>query len=93
MPYTSDKRLWLTKDDQVVEEGDPKAATLLVGEGGTLDDETAARYNLSNDGAKQSKRVTENKAVTREAADTKADVSNQPKSGIIVDKEPKAKDK
>jgi hypothetical protein len=47
MAYTSDKRLYLTSDGQVVEEGDERAATLLVGEGGQLSDEQAAQYGLT----------------------------------------------
>lgn len=46
MPYTSEKRLYLTADGKVVEEGDPNAATLLVGEGGQLSDEDAEHYGL-----------------------------------------------
>jgi hypothetical protein len=48
MAYTSDKRLYLTSDGQVVEEGDERAATLLVGEGGQLSDEQAAQYGLGS---------------------------------------------
>lgn len=47
MPYKSDKRLYLTADGRVVEEGDPDAASLLVNEGGELDDATAERYGLT----------------------------------------------
>ena len=43
----SNRRLYLTADkSRVVEEGDTEAAYLLVGEGGALDDDTAARYGL-----------------------------------------------
>lgn len=48
--FTSDKRLMLTEDNQVVKDGDPKAVKLLVAEGGTLSDEDAAKYGLSGDG-------------------------------------------
>jgi hypothetical protein len=48
MPYTSDRRLFTTADrSRVVEEDDPEAAFLLVGEGGELDDATAERYGLN----------------------------------------------
>lgn len=47
MPWIADRRLYRTADDQVVEEGDERAAFLLVGEGGTVDDETVARYGLA----------------------------------------------
>lgn len=55
MAYTSDRRLYLTADDQVVEEGDPAAATLLVGEGCDVDDETAKRYGLKAKAAPEEK--------------------------------------
>jgi hypothetical protein len=47
MAFQSDKRLYLTSDGQVVEEGDERAATLLVGEGGQLSDADAAKYGLN----------------------------------------------
>lgn len=63
MTYLSDKRLYLTADGQVTD--DPEQAhELLVGEGGELRDEDAARYGLT--GGKGSKAVStapENKAV------------------------------
>jgi hypothetical protein len=46
MPYTAEERLYLDADGNVVKEGDPKAATLLVGAGGQLSDEDARRYGL-----------------------------------------------
>jgi hypothetical protein len=50
--YTSDRRLWITNDGKLVEEGDPRAALLLVGEGGQLSDEDAERYGLTGTKAK-----------------------------------------
>lgn len=48
MPFTSDRRIWLTADkSKVVEDGDPAAAFLLVGEGGQLSDEEAEQYGLT----------------------------------------------
>ena len=47
MPFQSDKRLYLTREGEVVEEGDERAATLLVGEGGQLSDAQAAQYGLT----------------------------------------------
>jgi len=47
MAYVSKERLYLDADGKVVKEGDEKAATLLVAEGGELDDVTAKRYKLS----------------------------------------------
>lgn len=49
--YTSDKRLYVTADGKVVEEGDPAAVSLLVGIGGQLSDEDARRYGLIADNA------------------------------------------
>jgi hypothetical protein len=48
MPFQSDKRLYLTADDQVVEEGDERAVSLLVGAGGQLSDAQAAKYGLGS---------------------------------------------
>ena len=47
MAYQSTKRLYLTREGEVVEEGDERAATLLVGEGGQLSDAQAAQYGLT----------------------------------------------
>jgi hypothetical protein len=70
MPYTSDKRLYLTEDGQVVEEGDPRAAILLVGEGGQLSDEDARRYGLTEKTEAKAKAAPpENKA--RQQRETK----------------------
>ncbi len=45
---TSDRRLYVTADrSQVVEEGDPHAAYLLVGVGGQIDSDSVARHGLS----------------------------------------------
>ena len=53
MPYThAGPRLWRTADDQVVQEGDPRAAFLLVAPGQTLSDDEARRYGLSADAEK-----------------------------------------
>lgn len=46
--FTSTKRLYLTADKaKVVEEGDPEAAFLLVGEGGQIPQEEAEKYGLT----------------------------------------------
>lgn len=50
--YTSEKRWYLTADGKAVEEGDPTAATLLIGIGGQLSDEDAERYGLTGSKAK-----------------------------------------
>lgn len=48
--YISDKRYFLTADgSRAVEEGDPEAATLLVGKGGELPEAEAEKYGLRLD--------------------------------------------
>lgn len=44
--YTSDRRLYLTRDGRVVEDGDPEAHQLLVGAGGQITAEMARQYGL-----------------------------------------------
>jgi hypothetical protein len=46
MAYVSDRRLYRTVDDEVVEEGHPDAAFLLVNEGGTLSEEDVRKYGI-----------------------------------------------
>lgn len=49
MPFQSDRALYLNADrTEVVEEGDPEAAFLLVGAGSEIDDADAARYGLGS---------------------------------------------
>jgi cell division septation protein DedD len=49
MPYTSDKRLYLNRDQTaIVPEDSAEAASLLVAEGGQISDELAAKYGLTN---------------------------------------------
>lgn len=54
MPYThaGPGRLWLTEKGDVVEDGDERAAILLVAPGQTLSDDEAARYKLPRQNAK-----------------------------------------
>ena len=54
MPYVHEgpSRLWLTEDGEVVEDGDERAAILLVAPGQTLSDEEATRYKLPRPAAK-----------------------------------------
>lgn len=70
MSYVSDRRLYLTADGRVVDEGDEAARTLLVGEGCELDDATAAQYGLSGKApaTKAVEVVPENKAVSKAPA-------------------------
>ncbi len=45
--WTSDRRIFVNADrSKVVDESDPEAASLLVGEGGQLDEATAERLGL-----------------------------------------------
>jgi len=46
MTWTADKRYYLSADGRVVEEDDPEAHTLLVGEGGAMPLADAERYGL-----------------------------------------------
>lgn len=47
MPYThTGPRLWRTADDQLVPDGDSRAAFLLVAPGQTISDDEARRYGL-----------------------------------------------
>lgn len=46
MPYKAEKRLYLNSDNQIVEEGDPSAARLLVAEGDTIPLTEARKYGL-----------------------------------------------
>lgn len=63
--------LYLTNDDQVVEEGDPRAATVLVADGGQLPDDVAEKYGLA--GEKPSVTFTpDEEAKAKEAQPNKA---------------------
>lgn len=67
--YTAAERLYLDKDGNLVREGDPTKASLLVGVGGQLSDEDAARYGLLDAPAEKAKSApTENKAVSKAPA-------------------------
>lgn len=71
MVYTSDKALYVNADKSRVVPGDsPEAAFLLVGEGGQLSDEDAAKYGLTKPETKEAKPAAD-KAVKA------ADVSNK----------------
>ena len=51
MAFTSDRRLWLNADrSAVVEDGDPAAAYLLVGEGGEVPTAVVRQYGLKSPG-------------------------------------------
>ena len=44
--FTSDRRLYLSKEGKVVEHDDPNKSELLVAEGGSLSHEDALKYGL-----------------------------------------------
>jgi hypothetical protein len=69
--YHATKRIYLNRADQVCEENDPDAATLLVGVGGTLSDAQARKYGLVQDDASAPEAPAESKAVA-EPPHTKA---------------------
>jgi hypothetical protein len=65
MTYTSDKRLHVNSDrTKIVPEDHPDVGYLLVGEGGELSDEEAAKYGLgkTKSDAKAEHAPPENKA-------------------------------
>jgi hypothetical protein len=66
--YVSDRRLYLTADDRVVEEGDPAARTLLVAKGGEVDAETVKKYNLKHREAPAAENKLSSKAPQNKAA-------------------------
>lgn len=72
MPYIHDgPTLWLTEDQTtIVEDGDPRAAVLLVAHGGTLPDDVAAKYGIKAHYTvpNKLKTGTANKAVVEEDA-------------------------
>ncbi len=49
---TSDRRLYANADGKVVEEKDPKRATLIVGQGGALSPQDAQKYGLRSEGGR-----------------------------------------
>jgi hypothetical protein len=49
--YTSNERLYLDKDDNVVKADDPNRLTLLVAAGSTLPMEKAEKYGLTKEAA------------------------------------------
>jgi hypothetical protein len=49
MPWKADRRLYLSEDGRVVEEGDEAARTLLIGEGSEMPLADARKYGLVDD--------------------------------------------
>jgi hypothetical protein len=53
--YTSETAVYANSDGEVVPEDSPDAAYLVVAAGGTITDEEAAKYGLTDDGAAKRK--------------------------------------
>jgi hypothetical protein len=68
MAFKADRRLWLTEDDRVVDEGDPAARFLLVCEGGEVDAETVKKYDLKHREAPAAENKLSSKAPQNKAA-------------------------
>ena len=77
--YISDKRIYIDKDGKATDD-DSKGVSLLVGEGGSIDEDTAKKYGLTG-----SKTVTEEPAVVEKTIDIPPKVEKE--------KKPKAKAK
>ncbi len=76
MAYVSKERLYLDADGKVVKDGDEGARTLLVGEGGELDDVTAKRHKLSGgDKAEAYDAVADHEARHAGETDAEADAA------------------
>ena len=69
MTITVDRRLFLTADDELVEEGDPRAAFLWAGEGTEVSDEEAERVGYKAPKKAKEADPPENKAVEAPEAD------------------------
>jgi hypothetical protein len=68
--WTSDRRLCLTRDGKVVEDGDPESFELLVGEGGVLPLDRAQNLGLVQPAeAPKPEAKTEDKPADADAAD------------------------
>jgi hypothetical protein len=70
--YISDRRLYLDADGNVVEAGDPAAATLLVGEGGNLPLARAEELGLVGEKAEKARSARAAKAEAEKAEAEKA---------------------
>lgn len=75
----ADRRLWLTRDRQVVEDGDPRAAILLAGKGQYIPATEVERLGLEVRGGRvkqrerpedKARRPAENKGARKENAQT-----------------------
>jgi hypothetical protein len=88
MGFQSDKRLYVNADkSKVVEEDSPEAAYLLVGQGGTVTDEDAKKYNLK---APKKTEVTE-VPVEAEADTEEAEAKQEPAPANKAESMPKDK--
>lgn len=95
----SDKRLYLAADGEtVVEDGDMRANTLLVGAGCEISDDEARRYGLMPKAAepKQPARDVPDWSGVKEPEPEKEpepDADEEPETGVVVEEEPEAKGK
>jgi hypothetical protein len=70
MVYTSETAIYADSEGNIVPEDSPEAATLVVAAGGTITDEEAAKYGLTDEGG--AKRKSDD-APADDAADAPAD--------------------
>ena len=68
--YTSEVAVYADSEGNVVPEDSPDAATLVVAAGGTITDEEAAKYGLTDEGA-ASEEGEASKVADRPATDEK----------------------
>jgi hypothetical protein len=92
---TSDRRLYLDKDNNVVEHDNPAKASLLVAQGGILSNEDAAKYGISTgeDGKLTFGTQGEVAAVDSETAEEETEsASDDLESLSVADLKERAKD-
>lgn len=86
--FKSDKALYLNADkSQVVEEGSPDAAFLLVGAGSEIDDADAKKYGLKSSGKTEDKAVAgpeEDKAAEAETTDDDDNLESLKKDELVA---------
>ena len=72
MSTVADRRLWLTSDrEQVVEDGDPRAAFLYATPGDEMTDEDVKRYGLAPKPSKRARTPLDKEAAS--GSDKRAD--------------------
>ena len=81
--YTSETAIYADSEGNIVPEDSPDAATLVVAAGGTITDEEAAKYGLTDEGAaseegEASKVADRPTAASDETAPTARPAEDQP---------------